>query len=209
VYSTVVVELLVQQHFMRYNKKYKYDPIFALGFVSAFDQILEGFDSPAKDDIFNAYLKSLDENPSTYRSDATKLESACRELNGNLDDLVSDEIKNSNLLKSSLTRIAENAKNGNFYYTKFFAIGLFRVLELTGFKDPKALERLVKMINGNLEFVNRDLKLYKNILTKLSAAKEMMKEVTEREKKRAAERESSKSAEAPSDSADVAEESQT
>lgn len=71
-----------------------------------------------------------------------------------------------------------------------------------GFKDPKALERLVKMINGNLEFVNRDLKLYKNILTKLSAAKEMMKELTEREKKRAVEREASKA------KADIAEESQ-
>lgn len=202
VYSTVVLELLVQQHFMRYNKKYKYDPIFALGFVSAFDQILEGFESPAKDDIFSAYLKSLDEDPKKYRSDAAKLETACQELNGSLDELISDASKNSNLLKSSLARIGENAKNGDFYYTKFFAIGLFRVLELTGFKDPKALERLVKMINGNLEFVNRDLKLYKNILTKLSAAKEMMKELTEREKKRAVEREASKA------KADIAEESQ-
>ena len=63
---------------------------------------------------------------------------------------------------------------------------------LSGFKDPKALERLVSVINGNLEFVNRDLKLYKNILTRLSAAKEMMREVTEREQKRSAEREASK-----------------
>lgn len=62
------------------------------------------------------------------------------------------------------------------------------------------------MINGNLEFVNRDLKLYKNVLTKLSAAKEMMKEVTEQEKKRSAEREASKGQ--SSSSEDVAEESQ-
>ena len=135
---------------MRYNKKYKYDPvhpissvhcsscfsacpqIFALGFVSAFDQILDGFDAPSKDDIFSAYLKSLDEDPSKFRNDATRLEGACQEVNGNLDDLLSQENSNSNLLKSSLTGIAENAKNGEFYYTKFFAIGLFRVLELTG-----------------------------------------------------------------------------
>jgi len=62
----------------------------------------------------------------------------------------------------------------------------------TGFKDPKALERLVKMINGNLEFVNRDLKLYKNILVRLSAAKELIKEMTDREQKKAAERDASK-----------------
>lgn len=100
--------------------------------MSAFDQILEGFDSPAKKDIFTAYVKSLDENPDKYRSDASKMETACQELNGNLDDLISDDSKSGNLLKSSLISIAENAKNGDFYYTKFFAIGLFRVLELTG-----------------------------------------------------------------------------
>ena len=110
--------------------------IFALGFVSAFDQILEGFDAPSKDDIFSAYLKSLDEDPSRFRNDATRLEGACQEVNGNLDDLLSQENSNSNLLKSSLTGIAENAKNGEFYYTKFFAIGLFRVLELTGDTAP-------------------------------------------------------------------------
>lgn len=178
-----------------------------MGFVSAFDQILEGFDSPAKDDIFSAYVKSLDEDPSLYRSDAVKLETACKELGSDLDALLSDENQNGNLLKSSLDAVAESASNGHFYYTKFFAIGLFRVLELTGFesfqkvswilllgfKDPKALERLVKKINVSLEFVNRDLKLYKKVLTRLSAAKEMMKEVTEREKKKSAEREAAAS----------------
>eukprot|EP00210_Caulerpa_lentillifera_P004911 g4687.t1 len=194
VYSTVVLELLVQQHFMRHNKKYKYDPIFALGFMSAFDQILEGFDPEAKEDILGAYLNSLDEDSALYKADAVKLESACKELEGGLDTLLSEEGNASNLLKKSLKSIAQNARNGEFFYSKFFAIGLFRVLELTGFTDPKALERLVDSIGLSLDFVNRDLKLYKTILTKLSAAREMVKEVADREKKKAAKRESTAAA---------------
>ena len=66
IYNNVIQELLVQQHLMRYNRKYKYDQVrgrqavlsfagvwrraepvselqvFALGFVSVFDQVLDG-----------------------------------------------------------------------------------------------------------------------------------------------------------------------
>ena len=50
---------------------------------------------------------------------------------------------------------------GDFLYTRFFAIGLFRLLELTKAKDPKALEALVKSMNVSIESVNRDLTTYK------------------------------------------------
>eukprot|EP00210_Caulerpa_lentillifera_P002783 g2659.t1 len=207
IYSTVVLELLVQQHFMRHNKNYKYDPIFALGFMSAFDQILDGFESAAKEDILEAYLKSLDENPAIYKSDAIKLETACKELDGGLDSLLSEDenFDNNNLVQKSLKSIAESARNGDFFYSKFFAIGLFRVLELTGFTDPKALERLVDSIGLNLDLINRDLKLYKTILEKLSAAREMVKEVADRERKKAAERESSIQDKSRTSDTDVAE----
>ena len=44
--------------------------------------------------------------------------------------------------------------------------------------------------------VNSDLVLYKGILSKLSAAKELMKEFLEREKRKQAEREAEKAAKA-------------
>lgn len=42
-------------------------------------------------------------------------------------------------------------------------------------KDPKALNSLVKAMNANPDAVNRDLMTYKGVLSKLNAAKEMMK----------------------------------
>lgn len=73
-------------------------------------------------------------------------------------------------------------------------MGCSRLLELTGAKDPKALEALVTALNVPASAVNRDLLTYKTILSKLAAAKELMREVFEREKRKTQEREAEKAA---------------
>lgn len=67
-YETAIQELLVQQHSMRYSATYTYDPIFALGVVTVFDQLMEGY--PIDTDrqcIFEAYISALNEDPDLYR----------------------------------------------------------------------------------------------------------------------------------------------
>jgi hypothetical protein len=68
------------------------------------------------------------------------------------------------------------------------------MLELAGAKDPKALGGLVEGVGIPQERVNADLVTYKNILSKLKAAKEIMKEFVEREKRKQAERAAEKEA---------------
>lgn len=99
-----------------------------------------------------------------------------------------------------LARVAEATNSGSFLYTKFFAIGIFRMLELAGAKDPKALGSVVSALGIPLERVNADLLTYKGVLSKLQGAKEIMKEFMEREKKKQAEREAEKAAKAASSS---------
>jgi hypothetical protein len=41
--------------------------VYALGFVSVFDQILDGFESDQKDKIFSSYINALGEDPAQYR----------------------------------------------------------------------------------------------------------------------------------------------
>ena len=58
----------MQQHLMRYKRTYRYDSVFALGFVTVYDQLMEGY--PSDDDrdiIFQAYIKALKEDPEKYR----------------------------------------------------------------------------------------------------------------------------------------------
>ena len=64
-------------------------------------------------------------------------------------------------LQKALATIAAATASGAFANNKFVAIGLFRLLELTGAKEPAALERLVKAVGVKPESVNRDLMIYK------------------------------------------------
>jgi hypothetical protein len=41
--------------------------VYALGFVSVFDQILDGFDAGDKEALFSAYVKAIGEDPAQYR----------------------------------------------------------------------------------------------------------------------------------------------
>lgn len=68
IYNNVLQELIVQHHFMRYKASYNYDPVFALGFVTIYDQLMEGYPSDEdRDAIFKAYIKAMKEDPEKYR----------------------------------------------------------------------------------------------------------------------------------------------
>jgi hypothetical protein len=74
-----------------------------------------------------------------------------------------------------LATVASAAGEGRFLYTKFFAVGLFRLLELAGAKDPGTLGALVTALGVPQERVTADLLTYKGVLSKLAGAKEIMK----------------------------------
>lgn len=191
-YATVVQELLVQQHFMRYSSRYAYSPIFALGVVSVMEQVLDAFSDDAdRKGVFDAYVASLGEDPAAYRRDAQALEALAKEA-GSPDALSPDA--SGNELQRALADVAARTASGDFQYNKFLAIGLFRLLELTGAKEPAALDRLVKAVGVKPDSVSKDLLLYKGVLSKLSVAKELMRDFVERERRKQAERDAEKAA---------------
>ncbi|KAF7823057.1 protein THYLAKOID FORMATION1, chloroplastic [Senna tora] len=193
IYNTVLQELLVQQHLMRYKRSYRYDPVFALGFVTVYDQLMEGYPSDEdRDAIFKAYIEALKEDPNQYRVDAQKLEEWARAQNPtSLVEFSSREGEVEGLLKD----IAERAGGkGNFSYSRFFAVGLFRLLELVNATEPTILEKLCAALNIDKKSVDRDLDVYRNLLSKLVQAKELLKEYVDREKKKREERTESQKA---------------
>ncbi|XP_014510970.1 protein THYLAKOID FORMATION1, chloroplastic [Vigna radiata var. radiata] len=187
IYNTVLQELIVQQHLMRYKRSYRYDPVFALGFVTVYDKLMEGYPSDEdRDAIFQAYIKALNEDPQEYRIDARKLEEWARVQNpSSLLEFSSKEGEVEGILKE----IAERAAGkGEFSYNRFFAVGLFRLLELANATDPTILDKLCAALNINKRSVDRDLDVYRNLLSKLVQAKELLKEYVDREKKKRDER---------------------
>ncbi|KAJ6885016.1 protein THYLAKOID FORMATION1 [Populus alba x Populus x berolinensis] len=192
IYNTVLQELIVQQHLMRYKKTYLYDPVFGLGLVTVYDQLMEGYPSDEdREAIFQAYIKALKEDPEQYRIDAKKLEEWARaQTHSSLVDFSSKEGEIEGILKG----IAERAASGNFSYSRFFAVGLFRLLELSNASEPTVLEKLCSALNINKRSVDRDLDVYRGLLSKLVQAKELLKEYVDREKKKQEERAESQKA---------------
>lgn len=187
IYNTVLQELIVQQHLMRYKRTHSYDAVFALGFVTVYDRLMEGYPSDEdREAIFRAYIKALQEDPEQYRSDAQKLEEWARSQTANtLVDFSTEEGDVQSILKD----ISERAKSkDSFSYSRFFAIGLFRLLELANATEPTTLEKLCAALNIDKRSVDRDLAVYRNLLTKLVQSKELLKEYVEREKKKVEER---------------------
>ncbi|XP_009117460.1 protein THYLAKOID FORMATION 1, chloroplastic isoform X1 [Brassica rapa] len=193
IYNTVLQELIVQQHLMRYKRTYRYDPVFALGFVTVYDQLMDGYPSDQdRDSIFQAYVEALNEDPKQYRIDAQKMEEWARsQTSASLVDFSSKEGEVEAILKDISERAG--SKEG-FSYSRFFAVGLFRLLELAGATDPTVLDKLCASLNINKKSVDRDLDVYRNLLSKLVQAKELLKEYVEREKKKRGERAESQKA---------------
>ncbi|XP_034702472.1 protein THYLAKOID FORMATION1, chloroplastic [Vitis riparia] len=187
IYNTLLQELMVQQHLMRYKRTYRYDAVFALGFVTVYDQLMDGYPSDEdRDIIFQVYIKALREDPEQYRKDAQMLEEWARsQTASSLVEFSSREGEVEGILKD----IAERAGGkGSFSYSRFFAIGLFRLLELANATEPTILEKLCAAFNISKRSVDRDLDVYRNLLTKLVQAKELLKEYVDREKKKREER---------------------
>ncbi|EPS62074.1 hypothetical protein M569_12719, partial [Genlisea aurea] len=187
IYNTVLQELIVQQHLMRYKKSYQYDPVFALGFVTVYDQLMEGYPSAEdRDAIFKAYIEALNEDPAQYRADAQKLEEwASGQSASSLVDYASRDGDVEGILKDIAGRAGSK---GNFSYSRFFAVGLFRLLELANATEPTILDKLCAALNVNKKSVDRDLDVYRNLLSKLVQAKELLNEYIGREKKKKEER---------------------
>ncbi|KAL1562411.1 Protein THYLAKOID FORMATION 1, chloroplastic, variant 2 [Salvia divinorum] len=187
IYNTVLQELIVQQHLTKYKKSFRYDPVFALGFVTVYNRLMEGY--PSDEDrqaIFEAYVRALNDDPAQFSADAQKVEEwAKTQSPSSLVEFASRDGEIEGILKD----IAERAgTKGSFSYSRFFAVGLFRLLELSNATEPTILDKLCAALNANKKSVDRDLDVYRNLLSKLVQAKELLKEYTEREKKKTEER---------------------
>ncbi|KAG6726060.1 hypothetical protein I3843_02G049500 [Carya illinoinensis] len=108
---------------MRYKRTYQYDLVFALGFVTVFDQLMEGYPSHEdRDAIFQAYIRIL-KDPDQYRIDAQNLEDWASAQIGGIEGEVEGILKD----------IAERARHKkSFSYNRFFDGGILQV----SLKDP-------------------------------------------------------------------------
>lgn len=203
IYRRVVEELMVEMHLLTVNSDFRYDPIYALGIVTAFNRFMQGY-RPQEDiaSIFNGLCQAIQSDPGRYRQDAERLESLAKklppqELLGWFEQSVT--VPEAGDLQQQLAGIAANS---TFKYSRPFAIGLFTLLEQSDpdlVKDEarrsQAIQQICTALNLPEDKVQKDLDLYRSNLEKMAQARVVMDDILKAEKKRRDER--AKAASAP------------
>lgn len=176
IYRRVVEELMVEMHLLSVNVDFSYNPIYALGVVTAFERFMQGY-QPEKDkqSIFNALCQAVESDPQQYRQDAERLGLFAK--NSSFPELMAwlrGDRQQENDLQQQIQAIAHNP---NFKYSRLFAIGVFSLLELsdpTLVKDEKqrveALKNIAATLNISEDKLNKDLELYRANVDKMEQA---------------------------------------
>lgn len=178
IYRRVVEELMVEMHLLSVNADFHYDPIYALGVVTAFERFMQGYQPERdKESIFNALCQAIEDNPQRYQQDAERLRTLVKNLSAKeLLDWVSgaNQSGGTDDLQAQISAIAHNP---SFKYSRLFAIGVFTLLELTDaelVKDEKqrveALKQIAAILHISEDKLNKDLELYRSNLDKIEQA---------------------------------------
>jgi photosystem II biogenesis protein Psp29 len=191
IYRRVVDELLVEIHLLTVNQKFSYDPIFALGVVTAFDRFTVGY-QPESDlvNIFSSLSQALVLNPEQMRQEAGHLTDLATRSPAGIKDLLTTLESNADLepLAAKIPAIASNSK---FKYSRLFAVGLFTLLEIAvpdDIADSTKRQELINQVGTTLQIgadrLSKDIDLYRSNLEKILQTRQMMADMVEAERKK-------------------------
>jgi photosystem II biogenesis protein Psp29 len=188
----VVEELMVEMHLLSVNADFKYDPIYALGVVTAFERFMQGYQPERdKEPIFNAICQAVEDDPQRFQQDAQRLRNLFNNLSAKeLLDWLSGKthLEGADDLQAQIQAIAHNP---NFKYSRLFAIGVFSLLEVADaetVKDEKlrveALKQISAILHVSEDKLNKDLELYRSNLEKIEQALITMADMLSAERKK-------------------------
>ncbi len=202
IYRRVVDELMVEMHLLMVNTDYAYSPIYALGLVSAYDRLMNGYRPDTdRDSIFSALCKSVECEGQAFRKDAD-------ELLASISDLTWNSLVNGGATGSLQDAMSSVAANPKFKYSRLFAIGVYTLLEKLDpekLKDKDVLNGAITSISSALNLsedkVQKDLELYRGNLEKMLAAQNVMADILAADRKKRDQREQEKAAKRAADTA--------
>jgi photosystem II biogenesis protein Psp29 len=201
IYRRVVDELMVEMHLLSVNADFRYDPIYALGVVTAFDRFMQGYRPETdKPSIFNAVCRALEDDPQRYRQDAERLQAEAASLNAEslLGQVKQLETAPGGSIVDALRSVAHNP---SFKYSRLSAIGLYTLLELVDpalVKDEsrrnEAIQALADTLHLSTDKVQKDLELYRSNLDKITQAQIVLEDMLKADRKKKEDREKAKNA---------------
>lgn len=198
VYRRFVEELMVEMHLLSVNIDFQYDPIYALGVVTAFERFMQGY-QPQQDktSIFAALCRAVGGDSDRYRQEAGELLAQAKQMS--VPELIaqisSSASAGGNLLVETLVAIANKP---NYKYSRLFAIGLYTLLaeaDAEVIKNQEQRDRIVQQMTEALhlppEKIQKDLELYRSNLDKMEQLLGVLEEALQADRKKREQQDSS------------------
>lgn len=197
IYRRFVEELIVEMHLLSVNTDFRYDPVYAVGVVTAFERFMQGYQPEAdKRSIFAALCQATVGNAEQYRQDAEEILAQAKQMS--VQELI-DRIASSPSTDSGhklVAALAAIASSENYKYSRLFGIGLYTLLAETDaeiLKDQEKRDRILKEVTEALhippEKLQKDLDLYRSNLDKMEQLLKVLDEALEAERKKRQQRE--------------------
>lgn len=135
-YKGICTDLVGTLHLITVNARFERDPVFSLGLITALNLLLKNY--PEQDiakRIKSALLQSVGLDEAEIDADAAKLEAWAQ---GKTKEDISSALKGEG--DSMLAEVA-NAVKGNewWMYSRFFGIGLIRVMDVIGIEQDMSV----------------------------------------------------------------------
>ncbi|GAB4213175.1 MAG: photosystem II biogenesis protein Psp29 [Synechococcales cyanobacterium] len=171
-YRRVVEELLVELHLETVNQTFAYDPFFALGVMTVFPTLLEGYPGEGQSEqIFTAICRALQLKPEVLQEDAQKLLALLSSEQDNGWKLVQrlPEAQDMGSLKGILERIADP----KYHYSRILCLGFYTAYsKVAPAPTDEAFGQLMaQTYQFPLEQVKKDLSLYQNFQERMKQAR--------------------------------------
>jgi len=189
IYSNVVNDVIATTHLSRVCAAFRYDAIFAFGLETVFEQFFATYPSDEERDLLRkCILKSLDFKEEEIRSDAQEVRSWLA-LGKTEDDVLNAATTPGTCKVTNAINYAANAPFFEWYFSRMYAIGLFKILEGVGVTiDPEAIERVGQKLNISVAKLQDEYAVYMGAIEKMKAAETLFAEVAARDKRKIAER---------------------
>jgi len=189
-YKGICTDLVGNLHLIMVNARFVKDPVFSLGLVTVLNLILKNYpEQETATRIKSAVLVSVGLKEAEVDADAAELEAWTQ---GKTKEEISSAMKGEG--DSMLADVANAAKGNEWWkYSRFFGIGLIRVMDVIGVEqDMSVAYEVMEVWMGNMGKPHytacSDSDLYFAQKGKLDMMETMMKEIEIREKKRMADR---------------------
>lgn len=211
-FRNVVTEYLQSTHLTVYDARFKYDPLFGVGFYTSFMRFMRAYPAEGQAElIFDAVVKAIGNglDPDQMRKDTAALKVWAE---GKTEDDVVAAMKSDDtsdlatsgfyVARTGLGAFGEGWEEKGedvewFLYNRLWAVGVFSLMEDIGLEPTEELvEKWFGVLGTPAAAAVKDLNLYQEQVGKIEQAEMLFKEIEIREKKRLAERLESKAQDA-------------